>query len=146
MHLKPGPLAPGGGEGRGAKNDIRMMASRNHPTLKGRRRQLRQDATPAERILWRYLRRKGLEGRKFKRQYSIGPYVVDFYCPEEQLVVELDGAVHETSWQRASDEVRTAFLTRHGIRVIRFENRKLFTQLEVVLEAIVWHFGREKDF
>ncbi len=122
------------------------MASRNHQTLKGRRRQLRQDATSAERKLWQHLRRKGLEKQKFKRQYSVGPYVVDFYCPEERLVVELDGAVHETSWQRASDEARTDFLTKQGIRVIRYENRKVFRQLEVVLEAIAWHFGGKEDF
>ena len=60
--------------------------------------------------------------------------------------VELDGAVHETSWQRASDEARTDFLTSQGIRVIRFENRKVFTQLDVVLEAIAWHFGGNEDF
>lgn len=116
------------------------MARRNHETLKSRRRQLRRDATPAEHKLWQHLRRKGLQGRKFRRQYSIGPYVVDFYGPEERLVVELDGAVHEMSWQRASDEARTAFLISQGVRVIRFENRKVFRQIDVVLEAIAWHF------
>ena len=65
----------------------------NQKHLKLRRRRLRNAATPAERALWLMLKGRQLGGRKFRRQHSIGPYIVDFYCPGERLIVELDGAV-----------------------------------------------------
>ncbi len=66
----------------------------NKPELKQFRKKLRNNSTSAEAILWTYLKQKQLEGRKFRRQQSIGHYIVDFYCPAEKLVIELDGADH----------------------------------------------------
>ena len=109
--------------------------------LRKYRRRLRKQATPAEKRLWKMLRRRRLKGRKFRRQHSIGPYIVDFYCPAERLAVELDGASHENPTRRDYDAERTAFLEEHGIRVVRFENRDVFDQPDIVLSAIVFHFS-----
>jgi very-short-patch-repair endonuclease len=81
-----------------------------------------------------------LHGRKFRRQYSIGPYVLDFYCPEEQLGIEIDGTVHQDPWRYEYEEERTTFFITQGIRFARFENRQVLEQRAVVLEAIAWHF------
>ncbi|KUG08593.1 endonuclease domain-containing protein [Solirubrum puertoriconensis] len=108
----------------------------NLPHRKQHRRDLRNNATPAEATLWRCLRNSQLRGRKFRRQHSIGPYIVDFYCPAEQLVVELDGAGHFTVSGEAHDVARTAYLQGLGLRVLRFENATVMHQVENVLAAI----------
>ena len=113
----------------------------NRPDLVARRRRLRADSTTAEALLWRALRRKRLDGRKFRRQHGIGPYVVDFYCPAERLAVELDGEGHAGDAAGTRDAARTAFLERHGVRVLRFENDDVRTNLEGVVEAIRAAFG-----
>ena len=109
--------------------------------MKDRRRSLRKQATPAEIVLWQCLRKRQLEGRRFRRQYSIGPYIVDFFCSEESLAIELDGVVHESPVRRAYDNRRTCFLEQHGIKVVRFENRLVMEQCEIVLQAIADCFG-----
>lgn len=113
----------------------------NHKRLKHVRRALRQRATPAERRLWQMLRRRQLGGLRFRRQYSIGRYVLDFYCPERHLAIELDGASHEDPARRAHHAEREAFLRSRGVRVLRFENRLVFEQPEVVAEAIQFALG-----
>lgn len=113
---------------------------RNRTALKNRRRELRRKATLAETLLWECLRRRALHGRKFRRQYSVGRYILDFYCAEEHLGIELDGAVHENPWRRAYDENRVNDLAAAGIRLIRFENRQVLEHITVVLDAIAWHF------
>ncbi|UYZ59749.1 endonuclease domain-containing protein [Hymenobacter latericus] len=113
----------------------------NLPHRKQHRRDLRNNATPAEAILWRCLRNSQLQGRKFRRQQSIGPYIVDFYCPAEQLVVELDGAGHFSVSGEAHDVARTAYLQSLGLRVLRFENVLVLQQVESVLAAIKAVFG-----
>ena len=113
----------------------------NRKRLKKRRRELRNQATPAESELWKMLKKSQLKGRKFRRQHSIGPYVVDFYCPAEQLAVELDGASHDDPAREDYDEGRTDFLRRHGTRVVRFENRDVFEQPDFVLQAIAACFS-----
>jgi very-short-patch-repair endonuclease len=100
------------------------------------RRKLRRSLTPAEALLWRNLKGARLDGKKFRRQHGIGPYIVDFYCPESRVIVELDGAVHEGPLEVEKDDKRTAYLNRLGIRVIRFENRLVFESLELVLNSI----------
>ncbi len=117
----------------------------SQPRLKYLRRALRQQQTPAEARLWRGLRNRLLHGRKFKRQYSIGPYIVDFYCAEEKLAIELDGAVHNDVLRQEYDDERTLFIQRQGIRVVRVENREVLKALDIVLEAIAWHFDRKSD-
>jgi len=112
----------------------------NRPELKEDRRALRNHLTPAEATLWRALQRSQLAGRKFRRQHSVGPYVLDFYCPSEKLAVELDGAPHFTEAGYAYDTARTAYLLEQGIRVIRFENEAVFKGLESVLDRIQEEF------
>ena len=108
----------------------------NTKYLKGYRKNLRNNPTKAESILWKALQKKQLEGRKFRRQHSLGNYIVDFYCPSEKLAVELDGHVHNNSINQEYDAKRTQELNEFGIKVIRFENNLVFEQMDMVLDAI----------
>ncbi len=112
------------------------MHVHNVPSLKPRRQELRTVMTPAEIKLWQALKHRQVDDLKFRRQHSIGPFIVDFYCPSAKLVVELDGSVHdsETAWQR--DEQRTAYLVSLGLSVVRFENREVMQNLKGVLAEI----------
>jgi very-short-patch-repair endonuclease len=112
----------------------------NKPEIKDFRKKLRNNLTPAEAFLWTHLKAKQLAGRKFRRQFSVGKYVLDFYCPSEKLCIELDGAGHFTDAGFEYDEVRTAFLNRQGIKVVRFENKVVFEATENVLETIKRNF------
>jgi very-short-patch-repair endonuclease len=98
-----------------------------------RRRDLRQKSTNAEEMLWTQLRRNGL-GYKFKRQFSIENYVLDFYCPEFKLAVEVDGEVHNA--RRAYDEYRTRTLKAYGVVEIRFSNVEVIKNLGKVVGYI----------
>jgi very-short-patch-repair endonuclease len=104
------------------------------------RKKLRNNATPAEAFLWRHLKAKKLCGRRFNRQHSIKNYIVDFYCAVEKLVIELDGAVHQSSKVQEYDKKRTEILNELGYTVIRFENKMVFENLESVLSEISEHF------
>jgi very-short-patch-repair endonuclease len=108
----------------------------NKADLKSSRRALRGSLTPAEAVLWKALQNSQLGGRKFRRQHSVGSYVLDFYCPSERLAVELDGYGHYTATGEAHDTARTAYLQTLRIQVIRFENKHVFEQLDFVLAAI----------
>ncbi len=112
----------------------------NQKTLKHRRQLLRRDMTPAENRLWALLKSKRLEGRKFRRQHSVGPYIVDFYCPAESLVLELDGEVHNDQMRIDYDGERQEYLEKLGLKVLRFENRQIFNDIDNVLECIKQHF------
>ena len=98
----------------------------NLPEMKPFRRKLRKNMTPAEVALWLMIKNKQLDGERFLRQYSIGHFVVDFYCPKHKLAVELDGEVHFTKEAEAYDKERTEFLNSLGVRVLRFENFEVF--------------------
>lgn len=113
-----------------------MKNLHNRKSLKERRRELRNNLTPAEATLWKFLQRRQLMGKKFRRQHSVGPYILDFYCPEEKLAIELDGRYHFTTPGVVYDEQRTSYLSQQGIRVIRFENDEVFNATEAVLETI----------
>ena len=118
------------------------------PYLKTFRTELRKNLTPAEASLWKVLKRSQLEGRKFRRQHSIGNYILDFYCPAERLAVELDGQVHKSERAELYDHERKLFLNYYGILVLRFENFLVFDELEYVLGNIRYWFGwweRESD-
>ena len=112
----------------------------NHPSLGERRRSLCASLTPAEAALWRVLQRSQLLGRKFRRQHSIGPFVVDFYCPKERLVIELEGSAHDSEHTAIRDEARERFLSAAGLTVLRVENRHLFENPEGVLDLIRQQF------
>jgi len=105
----------------------------NVRTQTDRRRNLRVNATDAENALWYALRNRQLAGHKFVRQFSVGPYIVDFVCRENALIIEVDGGQHDDC---AKDEARTTFLNREGYAVLRFWNNEVLTNREGVLFAI----------
>src|SRR5262249_6717385 len=100
-------------------------------------RQLRRNQTDAEKLLWYSLRHRQLCGLKFRRQYPVGSYVLDFYCHEYRLCIELDGDQHYESAGTQHDTQRQAFLASHGIHTLRFSNREVLQNLEGVLLQIV---------
>jgi len=115
----------------------------NHPVLKTFRKEKRNALTPAEAKLWTILQGRKLKGRKFRRQHSIGPYVVDFFCPEEQLAIEVDGNHHYNAVGADYDNERTIFINTYGIKVLRFENKMIFEQTDFVIEGIIQAYGWE---
>jgi very-short-patch-repair endonuclease len=118
------------------------MKTFNRKTLKDKRKHLRNNPTQAEAFLWGYLKNGQLEGRKFRRQSSIKSFIVDFYCPEQKLVIELDGDFHFDEKVRQDDERRTKLLEREGLRVIRFENKEVLLNLDNVLAEIRRNFKK----
>ena len=102
--------------------------------MKSLARTLRRNATDAERLLWKHLRDRRLAGRKFRRQYVIEPYIVDFICLEVGLIVEADGGQHVE--QTKDDTKRTAFLESLGYTVMRFWNHEIQGDIDAVLERI----------
>ena len=119
-----------------------MKRIHNKRYLKPYRKKLRKSLTPAEAFLWKQLQNRKLEGRKFRRQHSIENYITDFYCPEERLVVELDGQVHYNEAAQDYDNRRTEVLNNLGIRVVRFENKMVFENPEQVLQEIKDNFRK----
>jgi len=113
-----------------------MKYLRNDPTLKQRRRELRQNQTEAEKTLWARLRNKQLQGMRFFRQYSIGPYILDFYCPQMRLAIELDGGQHTENCRKEYDEARSAYLQAHCINVMRFWNHEVLIDTDSILNRI----------
>jgi len=100
-----------------------------------RAKELRRDMTPAEKILWQELRGNKL-GVHFRRQQVIAGFIVDFYCHKADLVIELDGGVHDASEQRASDAERDKALGEMGLRVFRFKNEDVIGNLRGAVEKI----------
>jgi len=100
-------------------------------------RELRKNATDAEQLIWSCLRDRNLGGYKFRRQHPIGRYILDFYCHEVQLCVEIDGGGHAEPEQHVHDAERTAYLEKQGITVIRFWNHEVLEDTESVLERIL---------
>jgi len=110
-----------------------MIFMKNDPILKDRRRFLRRKQTDAERAFWSKVRNGQFHRLKFFRQYSVGLYILDFYCPAKKLAVELDGGQHNLSDGREYDAERTAYLNGHGIVVVRFWNNEVLQEIEGVL-------------
>jgi len=104
------------------------------PWYKQRARELRHEATPAEAILWKQLRGRRFAGFKFRRQHVIGSFIVDFYCAEVALLLEIDGETH--LGKETLDQQRQRWLEERGYRVIRFWNTDVYDNLEVILESI----------
>ena len=100
-----------------------------------RSRELRTNATPAERLLWQHVRNKKLADARFNRQVPIGPFICDFVARGPRLVIELDGGQHGLA--QSSDSNRTAFLKQRGYRVLRFWNNDVLENVEGVLAVIV---------
>jgi len=113
---------------------------RESKILLSRARILRHQASEAERILWRHLRGRRLNGYKFRRQLVIEPYIVDFACLDAKLIIEADGGQHAD--QAAYDARRTAILESMGYNVLRFWNNEILTELKSVLEQIGLELNR----
>ena len=109
----------------------------NNPQLKTLRQKLRNNIPIAEIILWSELQGRRLNGLKFRRQYGIGRYVVDFYCHKLKLVIEVDGSSHCTSKAEKYDKRRQEYIEKKGIKVVRCNNNDVYTNLDGVIEDIV---------
>jgi 5-methyltetrahydrofolate--homocysteine methyltransferase len=112
------------------------MPTEFRTTLRDRAREMRKTMSAAEVKLWSLLRGDQFMGLRFRRQHVIGPYVVDFFCNSANLVIELDGDSHADSEQVQRDMDRTDYLHDHGLRVIRFSNYEVLTNIDSVLAAI----------
>jgi very-short-patch-repair endonuclease len=104
---------------------------------KKRRQYLRKNMTKGEKLLWARLRRSRLMGLKFRRQCGIGMYIIDFYCPELKLAIEIDGDVHGYEIRRIHDVDREKSLQKLGIKVLRFTNEEVIESINAVLEHIL---------
>jgi very-short-patch-repair endonuclease len=109
----------------------------NRKSQKVVRQNLRNRPTYYEKIFWRYLRGSNLGGYKFRRQQGIGPYVVDFYCPEANLALEIDGDSHYQTGAAKYDKVRQQFIEKMGIKVVRFTDNDIRDNLDEVLEIVL---------
>jgi len=107
-------------------------------TLKDFSRNLRNNMTDAERLLWSKIRGKQLKGYQFYRQKPIGNYIVDFYCPKANLAIELDGGQHYSTTGKQKDAARDNHLGQLNIKVLRFSDRDVFENLTSILE-VVWY-------
>lgn len=121
------------------KKTIVVWGSRVPEThnLQNFQKALRSSQTDAERLLWYHLRRRHLQGFKFRRQHILEGYIVDFVCLEKKLIVEADGSQHAD--QKAYDNQRTQILENQGFTVLRFWNNEILTNIEGVLEVILQH-------
>ncbi len=104
-------------------------------TRKLNRRQLRKRQTETEKILWKHLRDKNF-GIRFRRQFSFGRYVVDFYAYETRLIIEVDGKIHDVPDQKEYDAIRTNYLQKIGCRVLRFTNNEILDDIDTVIKTI----------
>lgn len=113
-----------------------MRQVSNWHQYKTLRQKLRREPSPAENRLWWYLQHRRFLGYKFRRQQGLGRYVVDFYCPELNLAIELDGDSHFDDTRRAYDQQRQQWLERIGVRVVRFRNDEVLQAVDVVLDRL----------
>jgi len=119
----------------GVRGGFIMTVLFNLDSNKNIRRNLRQQGVRAEIILWSKLRNKNL-GYKFKRQFGIGKYIVDFYCPKKNLVIEIDGATHSTNKEIFNDNIRQKYLESLGLKVVRFTNLEVGQNMDGMLTEI----------
>jgi very-short-patch-repair endonuclease len=117
----------------------------NRTSDKAKRQQLRRNMTKAEFMLWQKLKGRKLKGVKFRSQYSVGQFVVDFYCTELKLAIEIDGESHFQDGAQEYDWERQAFIESVGIRFLRFTNNHVYGNLEGVLEKILQKIGELRD-
>ena len=107
-------------------------------------RGLRKNMSEAEHRLWLYVRKKQLDGFRIRRQHPIGPYIADFVCVAENLIIEVDGETHSTEAELTHDNQRTHYLESQSWRVIRYSNEDVFRHIDNVLEDIFAYLKGEK--
>lgn len=111
---------------------------RQHRQITWMARQLRRHPTPAEQRLWEYLKNKQLNGHKFRRQFALYNFIVDFYCHERKLIIEVDGGIHLDQQER--DQRRDALLREHGYTISRFTNEQVIHNIDSVIRTISHSF------
>ncbi|MBW4462669.1 MAG: endonuclease domain-containing protein [Nodosilinea sp. WJT8-NPBG4] len=117
-----------------AKDSLRIRGTTR--SIEQAARELRQNLTPAETRLWKALRGRQLNGLRFRCQHPVGRFIVDFYCPSCELVIEVDGDIHNQQEAKTYDRARTEHLQNFGYRVLRFSNAEVVDNLAVVLNRI----------
>lgn len=117
----------------------------NRTLEKSKRRALRKAMPQAEIILWAYLKNKQLYGYKFRRQYSVGKYIVDFYCPRLKLAIEVDGPSHFTNKAEKYDLRRQKYIEQFGIRFLRVANLDIYENIRGVIEEIIEYFPKSAE-
>jgi len=127
--IEASPLSPNPRRGFGERVRVRGMIAKC--------RYLRKNQTDAEKKLWSVLRNSQLANVKFRRQHPIGKYIVDFYCPQYKLAIEVDGGQHYEDKGKSYDEIRTKELARYGINVLRFSDLDVLNNIEGVCEEIL---------
>ncbi len=100
-------------------------------------RKLQANRTEAETHLWQFLRARRLDGYKFRRQHPLGNFILDFYCPEKKLAVELDGSQHATKGKMIYDRSRAVMLAEMGIKILRYWDNDVFQNTEGIIEDIL---------
>ena len=121
-----------------------MQHLNNQQFFKPVRKYLRNHGTSAEASLWKILKKKQVGNYKFRRQHSIGKYILDFYCPELKLAIELDGQPHAELVNLTKDTQRDKWLNNLGIVVFRYENRWVFEYPDIIKQEII-DFGKDKS-
>ncbi|MBN1584763.1 endonuclease domain-containing protein [Candidatus Uhrbacteria bacterium] len=106
-----------------------------YPFLKKASKRMRRNPTRAEAMVWSCLKGRRL-GKDFRRQHVIGKFIVDFYCPESGLIIEIDGGIHDTPEQAKKDALRERYLIQLGFRIIRFTNRQVLNDIQTVKSVI----------
>ena len=122
------------------KNDMFLGAT---PFIFQRAEELRENMTETEKKLWEVLKSKKLSGYKFRRQHPIQKYILDFYCHEARLGIEIDGEVHNSKGQKFYDNDRSKILEEFGIKIIRFQNRDIIENIEEVKDRILTELSKE---
>ena len=120
------------------------MKAYNDKSQEENRKYLRNNSTSAEASFWLMLKNRQVANARFRRQFSVGPYIIDFYCPEVKLGIELDGANHFNPTGRFNDSRRIEILNDMGIEILRFENKMVFSCPDVVLGAIAYAIERRR--
>ena len=116
-----------------------MHDSKLQPNIKEQtilRKSLRNNSTAAEALLWKRLNNRQVDGLKFRRQYGMGPYILDFFCCELRLCIELDGEAHNKSEAVEYDERRTWLLEKNDITVMRYKNEVVYQSIETIVDDI----------
>jgi very-short-patch-repair endonuclease len=112
------------------------MTDINLHKYKQRRQQLRNNSTNAEQLLWKQLKGSRFLNLKFRRQQGFGRYIVDFYCPDYKLAIEIDGDSHFNDDSQEYDTIRTEYLSAQGVNVIRFTNTDIYKNINGVLQSL----------
>ena len=118
-----------------------MTIHYNKTSEKSNRRKLRKNATEAEELLWEYLKDRKFLKLKFKRQYSVDHFVIDFYCSEKKFGIEIDGKIHLKKDIKNHDENRDSFLKDFGIKILRIKNEEVINNIEGTLDLIREHYN-----